>query len=301
MYGSQIDAKILADTISTNGARITTFEVLCPLHAHVHMLTHRAFSRNAQSNRAIPSKIVIKDRAVYVPSFWGKNKKGMSPKGEEITGLKKVLAIIIWNSTSMVCKLSVRLLSALGLHKETANRLISPFLMVNSIITATDFDNFFNLRISEHAQHDISILATKMKKLLDESAPVISNVHAPLVHDREKEELYEYAKSIYSTYDISGGRMKLYAIANRIFNNIIVQAVVGRCARVSYSTHNGFIDINKDINLHDLLLKDRHMSPFEHVAVASGCDDRHANLKGWYSYRSNIERLSSQKHQNEEA
>jgi len=183
----------------------------------------------------------------------------------------------------------------LGLHKEVANRLVSPFLMVNSIITATDFDNFFVLRISDGAQSDIFELASKMRALLESSIPEISNIHVPLVDDIEIKKIRE-AVDIIDTARNGGAdnnKIKLYALASRAFNLDLVKVAVGRCARVSYLTHIGNRDYTADIKLHDNLLRDRHMSPFEHVAVAANKDDRHANLTGWYSYRSNIDRIST--------
>lgn len=51
-------------------------------------------------------------------------------------------------------------------------------------------------------------------------------------------------------------------------NQFMIQIATARCARLSYMTHDGKIDYEKDIKLHDQLLKDGHMSPFEHCAKA---------------------------------
>jgi thymidylate synthase ThyX len=63
-----------------------------------------------------------------------------------------------------------------------------------------------------------------------------------------------------------------------------------RCARVSYLTHEGKRDITKDLDLHDRLEADSHMSPFEHVARAMTDLDMWENPKsgnffGWHQYR----------------
>jgi hypothetical protein len=47
-------------------------------------------------------------------------------------------------------------------------------------------------------------------------------------------------------------------------SNIIsskLKIATARCARLSYNNHNGEIDYQKDIELHDRLLRDHHMSP----------------------------------------
>jgi hypothetical protein len=62
-----------------------------------------------------------------------------------------------------------------------------------------------------------------------------------------------------------------------------------RCARVSYLNHDGTEpDIAKDFALSEMLLRSRHMSPFEHQARPTP-GQRHANLKGWISHRTLIE------------
>ena len=50
---------------------------------------------------------------------------------------------------------------------------------------------------------------------------------------------------------------------------IALKISTAKCARISYNNHNGEIDYQKDIELHDKLLRDHHMSPFEHVAVVA--------------------------------
>jgi hypothetical protein len=62
-----------------------------------------------------------------------------------------------------------------------------------------------------------------------------------------------------------------------------------RCARVSYLTHDGKRDIEKDIELCERLRSDRHLSPFEHVATPSSEADLHANFRGWVQMRKEIE------------
>ena len=52
-------ARILLDSLSPSGARLTTMEVRYPRFIHSEMMTHRVFSRNAASSRAIPIKKMI--------------------------------------------------------------------------------------------------------------------------------------------------------------------------------------------------------------------------------------------------
>ena len=76
-----IKVKIIADSISqTDGIRLTTFELEYPRYIHAEIMTHRVFSRNAQSSRAVPvDKQLERVRTSPVlPIEWGANKAGMS-------------------------------------------------------------------------------------------------------------------------------------------------------------------------------------------------------------------------------
>lgn len=292
-----IEASVIADTVSPAGSRITTFVISCPLHAHVQMLTHRAFSRNAQSNRAIPTKTLMATRANYVPVLWGKNKKGMSPGDVEVGSIQRAMASLVWKFHALTSKASARILLLLGVHKETTNRLLASHIMVKSIITATDYDNFYKLRAHEAAQSDIHDLALKMKAAMDSSTPRESYVHAPFATSSELSSLEEFVGTL-DVVGVCSNKNKLYMYARIIFGSTTIKAITGRAARVSYLSHDNasiLVNPNKDVDLHDVLLKDKHMSPFEHAAIAANPDDRHANFSGWYSYRSYLERIHSNK------
>ncbi len=67
---------------------------------------------------------------------------------------------------------------------------------------------------------------------------------------------------------------------------------VARCARVSYLTHEGERDVDKDLALHDKLRAGDppHASPFEHVAQALATPEKVGNFAGWLQYRKLIAR-----------
>ena len=74
-----ITAKVIADSISKSNKRIITFELEYPRFVHAEFMTHRLFSRNAASSRAIPVQramdLIKEDTAM--PIHWGKNQPGM--------------------------------------------------------------------------------------------------------------------------------------------------------------------------------------------------------------------------------
>ena len=121
-------AKIICDSISPVGARITTFELVYPRFIHGEFMTHRVFSRNAASSRAIPVKTfleqVLFNRAD--PLHWGANQAGMQAS-TELTGVKRFLAKKLWAASAVSAVCTAYLMAKVGLHKQVANRILEPF------------------------------------------------------------------------------------------------------------------------------------------------------------------------------
>lgn len=146
-----ITAKILKDSVCENGARVTTFELEYPRYILAELNTHRVFSRNTASSRAIPLDKMIESilTANHLP-MWTKNKSGM--QGELINDKDELISInSVWFSARLQAIKHAKQLHALGVHKQNFNRLLEPFQTVKTILTATEFDNFFRLRIHEDA------------------------------------------------------------------------------------------------------------------------------------------------------
>lgn len=280
-----ITSNVICDSIWA-GHRLTTLEVQAPLHVHVHHLRHRCFSFSVQSSRAIPTKRLL-GRSGFMPTFWGKNKGGMSPDGVELVGVKRLLARMLWKSSMLSAEFHARALASLGLHKETANRVLSPYINVKYIVTATDWDNFFDLRCHPAAQQDMQDLAYKMSASLAASEPVCRQSHIPYA---TADEYRTIERNIRDCVAADLDRYSVLASSSADSDNDILIAAAARCARVSYLTHNGSRDFAKDISLGTSLKADKHMSPFEHIAVASGDDTRFANFTGWRQFRHYIER-----------
>lgn len=253
--------KILADSISASGNRLTTVEATYPRIIHAEIMTHRVFSRNAASSRAIPVQKMIKNvlENPYIPSHWGKNQKGMQAY-YLLEGEDKQKAIVEWLKARDKAVMSAQALLDIGVHKQLTNRLLEPFQWYTTIISATDWDNFFNLRDHSEAHPDIRLIASKIKESLNDNSPTLlgeNEWHLPLIFEKDLSESINDLKKI----------------------------ATGRCARVSYLTHDGNRDLSKDIELHDRLLKSCHMSPFEHIATPINSNDYIGNFKGWKQYR----------------
>ena len=255
--------KIIKDSIY-NGNRLTTFELEYPRYIHPEVMTHRVFSRNAQSSRAIPVKksIELIESDEWYPYFM-KNKPGMSAE-ETLNTFDIANAKGLWKKAKREAINNARYLMNLGVHKQVVNRLIEPFSKIKVILTATEFDNFFKLRCHPAAQQEIQEIALKMKSAMYESLP--------------------------NKLDIGEWHLPYITFEDEVWPIAAQKALsTARCARVSYLNHNGTRDPNKDIDLHNQLLAEKHMSPFEHVATPSAINEFRGNFKGWMQYRKEVE------------
>lgn len=149
----------------TTGDTIRTFLLhdfpKCLLAEHN---THRQLSRNWESSRARPVGSVIQQVMTnpYIPSFTGKA-KGMqgSVVSEEIADR----AVYRWLNARDNAVLQAQELISIGIHKQDANRLLEPWMLVSGIVTATEWDNFFKLRNHPDAQPAFQEFAAEMEKL----------------------------------------------------------------------------------------------------------------------------------------
>lgn len=272
-----ISAKIVADSISTAGVRLTTMQLCYPRFIHAEFMTHRAFSRNASSSRAIPVAKMIEQvrNDPAMPIHWGKNQAGMQAR-EELTGHALWQAKEIWRNAAKFAATCAESMAKEELHKQCANRILEPFQHINVIVTATEWGNFFALRAHPDAQPEIQALAIVMKAAMNGSTPVVRgdnpedamDWHLPYVSDMERS-------------------------ANLTEPLYLAKLSTARNARVSYLTHDGENpDAAKDVKLHDNLVgaEPIHASPTEHVGypLVNG-EEWDKNFRGWAQYRSTVE------------
>lgn len=256
-----IEARIIADSISPAGCRITTFVLKYPRFIHSELMTHRAFSRNAASSRAIPIQRMIEAirENPARPVHWGTAKPGMQA-GEPLPPEKAEQAVAIWDEACHDAIAHAERLLELGVHKQVVNRLLEPFAHMTTLVTATEWENFFALRAHPDAQPEFQVLAYRMLAAYLANEPVqvpVGGWHIPF-GDRMPDGLTEEE------------RLKI---------------ATARCARVSYLTFDGEFAPEKDFALHDRLAQAGHWSPFEHCARALPEAVPSGNLVGWRQYR----------------
>lgn len=192
-----------------------------------------------------------------VPLEWGSNQKGMQA-GKEIEDT--VTAETIWLTARDAAVRYAQQLADLGVHKQTVNRIVEPFMWMTAIISSTDWQHFFDLRCHPDAEPHFQHISKLIRETLASHKPKqleFGDYHLPYVTEDDK------SLSLRDKLKVS----------------------VARCARVSYLTHEGVRDVQKDIELHDRLATSGHWSPFEHVASADRNRRRYGNFSGFIQYR----------------
>lgn len=261
----QCTATCLESSKGEHGMTVYTFELRYPRIIHGEFMTHRVFSRNAMSSRATPAKVLIEDvlENPYVPQYILGNKSGMV--GEDtLTEEQKVKFLSEYNRlVGYTCQKALEM-NALGVHKNLINRLIEPYSFMKTIVTATEWDNFFKLRLAPDAEPNMRDLADAIKQsmTLEDARDSIEvdfpAYHLPYVSLEERKTLDPLEAMMVSA---------------------------ARCARVSYYNHDGSEpNIDKDIQLFHRLLRGGHLSPMEHPCAESD-PFRYYNIKGFMSLR----------------
>lgn len=306
-----IKATMIAHSVSTNGKEIATYELEYPRFVHSEFMTHRLFSRNAASSRAIPVSKCIDQVTVNpaMPIHWGKNQPGMKAD-EECDSMVYIHDFHTtredaWRLAGDDMAGYADMLSLAGYHKQIVNRLLEPFQFIKVVCTATEFDNFFHLRNHKDAQPEIQELARVMLECNNKSTPELlqsGEWHAPYVTTARDQDTWE------RTYFIGEFRKN----QKRITAEEALKVSASCCAQVSYRLLDDSLE--KAIAIYDNLVTSTpvHASPFEHQAspmeypqeldgenlssyIGPSMDgathtDLHGsnwsgNLKGWIQYR----------------
>lgn len=261
---------IAASRCTRTNQRIYTLQLRYWRAFHAELMTHRAFSRNASSSRAIPVAKMISQVWKYPagPSHWGKNQPGMQARSE-VQGLRRRLAQALWRTSGKVMCVAAWVLMRCGVHKQVANRLLEPWQFINVVVTSTEWDNFFQLRCHPDAMPEFQALAQDIGWVISTSRDSLRDLkpgewHLPYITDEERVSL-----PLESLLKVSAAR----------------------CARVSYKPFDGEGTISGDIALYEKLAGGVpiHASPTEHQAQATGSKNFHKNFKGFRQFRDYIE------------
>lgn len=297
-----IEAKIICDSIGAQSPRLTTFKLRYPKFIHGEFMTHRVFSRNASSSRAVPVAKNIEEvnncdlRAA--PVYWGREQKGMQI-GDEFQPGDMHHPLYLWEEAALSAAKYAKRMVELGAHKSIVNRIIEPFLHINVVVTATEYMNFFGLRLDGGADPTMRALAEAMWREYNESKPQLlcpDQWHLPFIRDNDW--------SSFAGVKVEPGP-ELHLFENRSSDSAsqmicAIRSSVARCARVSYTSFDTgkLSTIEEDLKLYDRLVgaQPMHASPAEHQATPDDFDEsdtlygwqnmhQWGNFVGWRQYR----------------
>lgn len=295
-------AEVIAKSIGPAGQLLETTALRYPRIIHAEFMTHREFSRNASSSRAIPVAKVIEQvrNDPAMPVHWGTNKPGMQA-GVELEGPERIQAIELWLKAAEEAANTAERMMDMGLHKQVANRILEPFQWMHTLVTTVSKSNWNGLRLHPDADPTIYELARVWDVASRAAIPShlgLGDWHLPYVGEDDRQAAYNHLKVGRITRDEPWDHQILA---------VLKMVSAARCARVSYLNHMGRVTtIEEDIDLYKRLVRSEiiHASPTEHQATPDyqiGPDMveprprwsqsyLHGNLPGWIQHRKQLDR-----------
>lgn len=299
-----IESTIVAHTISREHQCVSVESVL-PRIVLAELNTHRVFSRNSASSRAIPFKRML--RAVlqtpFIPIGWQKEHTGM--QGTEYFTDKNLINELneIWLTARSEALKHAMLLNEKGATKQLANRLLEPFMYHRVLVTATEWDNFFELRGQRYTTEEGEVYHTQEDYLADAEfnaeAKIPKTVLEWLQLNKAAVEIHfgiltesirvAMNNSVPKALDagqwhipyenkIEYGKISQLMIDHSVipFNDhremAMVKVACGMAARTSYTTVEGSKDIGYGglLDIHDrhIVADPPHSSIYEHCNMA---------------------------------
>lgn len=268
---------IPADSENTFGSRLTTFLVTFPRFVLAELNTHRMFSRNSASSRAIPfkkNKKAVKSNP-FIPLQWMKDHSGMQGTHYITKPFPAWLLRNLWLLGMHLAVFIATMLNKVGLSKQICNRIIEPWMWHTALITASEYENFFALRANEQAEIHIQKLAYMMMEAYNTSTPRQLNEgewHIPFVDNIDPKKLKAI---VYGSEFLHDDTYK-----NASWLDFVVMVSTAMCARTSYvvvGEEDKPQNYLNDIKLHARLASSGHWSPFEHIA-------KPMNNEEWFSF-----------------
>jgi len=292
-----ITARVLADSVSPEGQRMTTMEIEYPRFILAELNTHRMLSKNSASSRAIPVKAMHEHIRANTagPVYWGVNQPGMKAK-TCLDAEDTVEALMIWDDARDCAIEFSQQLADLNLHKQITNRITEPWMTMKTVISGTEWANYFWLRDHPDAQPEIALLANKMHSVYEASSP-------QLLHPGEWHVPYV------TTHRDNYSGVLHYLDSNDKYITAKEACIISAscCAQVSYRKNDDSYE--KALKIYQQLIESEpaHASPVEHQAtpmdvesmcrfepetwepgvthVSANSDLWSGNLRGWIQHR----------------
>lgn len=272
-----ISAKIIAYSMSVTGQQIITWELEYPRFIHAELMTHRVFSRNAASSRAIPvaTMIEVVRTSPAMPEHWGKNQPGMQAN-YELQEPERADVIAWWQSAANEAAFIAAKMDRLGAHKQIVNRILEPFQHMKTIVTATEFDNWYWLRNHPDAQPEIRVLAALMWEKLQSSVPEelsAGDWHVPYYNAGVWVPCFEVNQT--------GEEVATDQHGTTLADALAISASC--CAQVSYRKLDDSLEKALAVFKRLVDSKPVHASPFEHQATPLRAEAGWDSDRPWYN------------------
>lgn len=285
----EASARVIADSITEDGHRLTTFEATCWRCVLAEQNTHCVLSRNSASSRAIPvDKMLARFEDEFAePLVWPSEKKGMQG-GEDLSGEHLEAAQELWWGLAEHVGWTIRQYVdshpevATRLHKSMLNRWLEVGLWQTQIISATQWDGYFWQRCHKDAEPHIRAMAEAIYEAREASTPRLllpGEWHLPYWAENGG-----HKSDWNDAIDLTAGSAEFALVSEGVLE-VAKRCSSARCARVSYLTQAGVRDLNEDVRLFGDLTKNRvgsenppHASPLEHVATPWSDNQQHVTM-----------------------
>jgi hypothetical protein len=281
---------ILASKSAITGIPLYTFILTEPRIILAEVNTHRVLSRNAASSRAISIK---KQRAnvidnPFIPLSIGENQKGMQA-GKELQGWRRWGCIKVWEYSRFAMVLANLALEKLGAHKQVANRLVEPWMWVEQVVSATDWNNLLALRNHDAAEPHFHELARQIQECIQIAEHNFAFMEAnnlKFYHDDKFSQVGTCQILGEGEWHLPFDQGEYSDEGTHLTLSERKQTSSARCARVSfYLPEGGKSKVGADLTLAQRLSGSGHWSPFEHQATPAPTAEYCGNFRGWKQFR----------------
>lgn len=308
-------AEVVADSVSPQGKRVTTLEAEMPRIVLAEFNTHRMFSRNSASSRAIPVHKQIEKLLVepFIPERFGINQKGMQSYAW-LDGLARDEALRIWLrgrdravTTAFELILGEERASDMFKYSPTAgeyatiDQLEAGFEAAKKlIIKELDKEDPADVEIlNVHKQlanrglepymwHTVIVTATEWENFM--ALRIDEHAQAEI---RKPAELMLAAMKSSTPEALDYGQWHVPFVQpdekQELDTETKIKISCARCARTSYLTHRGVRDYGEDLTMYGRLAGPGHMSPMEHSCRPNEeGEPQKGNLLGWHQHRADL-------------
>jgi len=284
------NATVLARSVSPDGYEICTFEATYPRIVHSELMTHRDFSRNSASTRAIPLSNQLKNllENPFIPEKFGINQPGMQAYNH-LAGLKHDRAVELWlrgrdRAVTTVIELILGTeLAEQILHYKSdrefvpAKVLLEKFDQIMAEVPKStdeiDYDTTNVLNV--HKQLAGRGLEAYMWHTVVITSTEFANFYALRDHPEAQGEIATIARLMRKAHSAATPRVLNYGdwhtpyVQPDEFEDVFdaIRASAARAAAASYNRQHAKKSPEEEFARYDSLRTGGHMSPLEHQAT----------------------------------